>query len=628
MEQPDRIAESSQLIAGRKNELYPKRVLDRAEKVASELSLLESGEVPIIELAAEDREEILRIEDGLGEKMENIFQITPPSVTFAPEYLLTSEGKQDFEETTGLTIPPDCTTAESIRSFIFLSREKIATLPVKNRDALANRSVKKAEESLIAALQQTLGEDGLPDFSNIPFPEKIILSLDPAESVKKVKRLLDFKKELKEIEKSIGGESGGRYFVLSGILRLYRKKINAMLVSLKVACFSLQKASAGIDSDFLFPEESFLLAAAVGTREPEKKLSRYDRFIHGTDKSKDGESKNEQQISISIRSYADEIERAFLENQLARTAALQKKGLDESFLSQENITPEQLKGFGDRVLAQYEILSDSPSEEYSSSDTGPAKDGKWRFVLSDQYRTFAVDGKRKVIKGPRKNFTVLQAIGTALAHEIEGHVLQHENRSQVELRLFKKTGSSRSDVLAECGAMHNEALVSREIIGTGSEGHPHYLRAMAKKLEGGNYFDCVRVFQESALKGDRIRLSLGEISPEEFQARAKKSIALATNRAKRLFHGAADFSSNQPFLTKSKDTAYAEQIKVYQEFKRRGLEKYVYMSGADIDDIPFLIQSGLMKSDAIKQPLFYSLKIWEELKKVFALDKKTLDENS
>lgn len=274
---------------------------------------------------------------------------------------------------------------------------------------------------------------------------------------------------------------------------------------------------------------------------------------------------------------------------------------------------------GDEALAAYDALSSYPADSYNLSETGPAPDGKWRFVLRPEFRTFAVDSKRKVVKGPAKSFSVWEAIPVSIAHETEGHMLQHENRAQIPLRIFKEVGAGRSDVLAECGAMNNEDFVSRNAFGAGSLGHPHYLRAMERRAQGGNYFDCVRAFYESAMKSDQLLLSLGKIDEQDFVGRSKKNIALAVNRAKRLFQSSTKYSSEETFISKSKDTAYLEQIKLAREFHQRGLDKYTFIAGVDISNLPFLVESGVLDSKKIKAPTFHALKLWNQMKGEYVL---------
>lgn len=206
----------------------------------------------------------------------------------------------------------------------------------------------------------------------------------------------------------------------------------------------------------------------------------------------------------------------------------------------------------------------------------------------------AVDSKRKVIKCGIKKQSPAGLISVTLAHEIEGHVLQYENKTKIPLRLFKKLGGERSSIFAECGAMNNQGLVSQEAFGFAFPPHPHYIRAMVEKLRGGNYLDCIKAFHESTLRGPRLQKTLGQISEEVFKKEVKKSLKLAINRTKRLFREGSDFSSNQPFLTNSKDTVYLEQVKLFQELKQRGLEKYVFVGGANLNTLLFLMKSGFL----------------------------------
>lgn len=71
------------------------------------------------------------------------------------------------------------------------------------------------------------------------------------------------------------------------------------------------------------------------------------------------------------------------------------------------------------------------------------------------------------------------------AHEIEGYVLQNENKARVGLKLFEKLGSGHSTLLAENGAMYKKDTVSQKVFDFRSFPYPHYIKAMLKKQEGG-----------------------------------------------------------------------------------------------------------------------------------------------
>jgi hypothetical protein len=599
--------------------LYPERVFNRATDIADKLTSLTNGQEHILHIPETERGDILHMEDALGEKLEQAFAINPFGVTFSPDYFLTDAGKDDYEKTIGEPFPEELNDTDSIEAFLFSVRNKFSDVEAKRLDALAKRSIKADEDLLIRNVISTLDDDGNISFDNLPLPRKSSVLLTPEKLVSKIGMYLELKKEVKHLRSAVPEYSQDSRWVREQLLQLYQKRINTALEEFKLECFSFAKSAKNEGPESLNKEEAALVAMA-GTRGSEKNLSRYDKFFQGAEKDESGRYK---QIGGSLLSLADEIESDHMINRIAGTDGLREHGLNEDFLRKTQLSGEELTAFAEETLATYGLLSDESNDTYSPEQSGPASDGKWRFVLRPHYRSFAIDGRRKTVVGPMKDYTVLGGLGTAIAHEIEGHVLQRTNREAIPLRILKKVGAGRSDVLVECGAMNNEALISKEITGTGSQGHPHYIRAMAKKLEGGDYFDCVRSFYESAMKSEKILLGIGKISREEFRKRAEGHIKTAVNRTKRLFRGSSDYSSNQPYLAKSKDTAYAEQVRLYTEFKKRGLEKFIYVGGIDIDFLPFMVKSGFLDPSSIKQPLFHSLKIWDRIKDRYQTNQET-----
>lgn len=597
--------------------LYPERVLDRITQTADQLEALEVGTRPLIELSEDERELILENENRLGEKLEQAYRISPRTPTFSPEYFLTEQGKADLEKTTGVAFPQNITTPKASEAFLFSLRHQLKNLKPDECSKLGDRSVRATEQSLIERLNDSMDEEGNISFSDIPIPRKLTLLTTPEKSIEKIRALYSLKQEVKALrDQSDTGNSFGK--VNDGILRLYQKRINTLLIDLKFSTFNLAQAVEDNSASDLTEEEKLLLQAAGKRRPSDKNVSRYDRLLQGAATDIDEGGKHTT-LGDSIREFADEIEREYIEIQLSTSDSIREKGLDEARLKEASLSAADVKKMGDEALSAYGVLSSFPGESYSPNETGPAADGKWRFVLRPEYRTFSVDSKRKTVKGPAKNFSALEAIPVSIAHETEGHMLQHENRSQIPLRIFKEVGAGRSDVLAECGAMNNEDFVSRNAFGAGSLGHPHYLRAMERRAQGGDYFDCVQAFYESAAKADRMLLKLGKISEQDFIDRSKKNVALAVNRAKRLFQSSTQYSSKETFLSKSKDTAYLEQIKLAREFQRRGLDKYIFIAGIDIDDLPFLVEAGILDSKKIKPPIFHALKVWEKMKDGYSL---------
>ena len=140
---------------------------------------------------------------------------------------------------------------------------------------------------------------------------------------------------------------------------------------------------------------------------------------------------------------------------------------------------------------------------------------------------------------------------------------------------------------------------------------------MVKKLEGGNYAECLEAFYESTLKGPRLQRAIGSLSDEDFKKQTEKNLKLAINRTKRLFREGADFSSQEASLSNSKDTVYLEQVRLFQKLKGHGLEKYAFVLGADLNTLVFLMKSGFLNPSDIQQPKYQSLEIWKRMREEY-----------
>src|SRR5690606_38402758 len=133
---------------------------------------------------------------------------------------------------------------------------------------------------------------------------------------------------------------------------------------------------------------------------------------------------------------------------------------------------------------------------------------------------------------------------------------------------------------------------------------------MAKRLEGGDYLECVKAFYDSALIILREAKKAGDLNEEEFKKEAQRKLELAINRVKRLYRSGVDYSSRSNFLVKSKDTVYFEQHLLMERLKKQGLEKAAYMIGADIKTQIILSKLGYLDYSKMELP-DYAFEIWE-----------------
>lgn len=597
--------------------LYPERPSDAIEDKIAMLADFEAGRTEKIPITSEERTEIQILEDTLGATLEKIFEMNTREAVFYAEYFLSEEGKKDFESIVGRPIGTTEGSAQDIERALCEAAPFIEKLDAKKRGSLVGHSRDYSEKLLLEQLLQTRGADGHITAENINAPIRVQMLLSSKESLAKITALKKFKGQIKhyaETSDILMAEKSDEFkWVLSGVLELYQSRVNEMLVESKVESFSLKRKADILGEDSLTEDERTLLSQAVGTQNIEANVSRYDKFLFGAASEYDVAGQRNQ-IGEGLKKFADQFEEEYVTSVILRNEQIKGKGLDSEKIADATIPVEEVEKLAEETLRAYGLLSEQPASEYTSDRSGPAPDNKWQFVARDEFKTMAVDGKRKVIKCGRGNQAVASLVSVTLAHEIEGHVLQNENKSKIPLRLFKRMGSGRSTIFSECGAMSNQDVVSRDAFGYASPPHPYYVRAMQKKLEGGDYLDCLEAFYESSLKAIRLQKELEKTSEEEFGKQCEKSLRLAINRTKRLFQGSPDLSSVNHSLARSKDTVYLEQVKLFQELKKRGLEKYVFVGGANLDALMFLMKSGFLNPEDIQKPQYHSLKIWDRVK--------------
>lgn len=321
--------------------LYPERVIDQVTTVVNQLEALENGTQPQIDLSEDERELILENENRLGEKFERAYRISPVTQTFSPEYFLTDSGREDFKKTLGITFPSEIATTEASEAFLFSIRHHLKKLKPEDCSKLGDRSVQATEKALIERITSSMDTKGHISFSGISLPQKLSLLLTPEKTIEKIQALFALKREVKSLrEKSDVETSFGK--VSNGILRLYQKRINTLLIDLKLSAFNLAAATKDHPTDDLSPEESLLLQAAKVSVPSDKNISRSDRLLQGADTIVD-EDGQRATLGNSIREFADEIEKEYTEIQLSASDSIREKGFDEARLKEPSLSAEDVK---------------------------------------------------------------------------------------------------------------------------------------------------------------------------------------------------------------------------------------------------------------------------------------------
>lgn len=128
-----------------------------------------------------------------------------------------------------------------------------------------------------------------------------------------------------------------------------------------------------------------------------------------------------------------------------------------------------------------------------------------------------------------------------------------------------------------------------------SKTYPYYPRAMAKRLEGGSYFECFKTWFESMKRYLDTRKQAGEFETEEAGKEAlKNGILTGLDRVKRLFSEGIKFANQEPYLTKSKSLSYLEQEVLTEALRRAGRLDLLDLGGINLQTLYDLKRAGLV----------------------------------
>lgn len=576
--------------------------------------LVDSGEK--YHLEKEEKVELLKFEDDLGERLESIFNISSPSFSAELSYLESEVGRADFEKTFAVPLP-ELDTRDDVRVFLHTHSEIIKNTKLKTRADFTGRSVSFLDEENRRRVLEIFNKSGSVSFVEVESPESMSIKLSPEQSLQKISQLRGIKQYVKSEIALLEGESGANEAKLD-LLQIYARRINELIAGfMKGQKSILEKQSLGLE---LEPAEQALLSQFREYGIGDKTTSRYDKFIYGVDVSSETSGGNYDQVADYLLRYAEEKSVAYIDSVAKRRGQAADKGLDiDKLENTETYQPMQIRAFAEEVLQRYGVLSSESPGEYNPTLDKPAADGGWRVVIGDAYKTMSVVSSQKVVKIPNKPMSAARLFSVCLAHEIEGHVLQAINNTQVPLRLMSRVKADSSDLFAEAGAKTNENFWMHSAFGYDAVAAPHYVRSMATRLQGGDYTACLQTFYNSAIEPYTQLMNQGEISAEEYKGYAAAVLDRALRSVSRLFRNNAEATSVAGFLTNSKDTVYLEQVRLAEQLAAAGMSKYLYLSGVNADVLKFLYKADMLDDTRIATPQLYSLELWEREKEKFAL---------
>lgn len=606
--------------------LYPERAFLRIDSEIERLKKIESGEIKKLELTEEERFEVLAYEEDLGKKFEDIYDIKVNSALFYTEYFLTEEGKTEFRNVTSFDV--EGSDVEEINLFLLKNRKQLDSIDGKKLAGLVGKSKTFNDEKMLGFLKKKMGLDGELDVEGISNPQRTYIILNPAEAFQKIQRLRKFKKELllendTDKEKEIKGQENIES-AKKKIRGIYRKRVNTMIAGEAGFGAWAFRISELLGEDELSEEEKNLKKMFPGIRSFEKMYARYDRFVYGAALEYD-EKGERLQVGEELDKYLAIIEEKYIAGKLEKEKGIEDKGLDSEKLKKRNIDCSTFSALAEDLLDYYGEKSVYPASEYDKKRKGPAEDGKWQFVAREEDTSMSRSSKQRVIKSGIENKSITETLGTLLGHEF-AHFVQTLNISKMPLKILSKIGGDRSGVFSEGGAMMVEDMITREFFGYETNPHPHYIRAMKKRLEGGTYLECVKAFYDSEFRIIKKKKELGLINENQFVDEVQYWLKISLNRVKRLFSANENFSSKKPYLTESSDTLYAEQAIAMEKIKENGLERYAFIEGINLSTLAIIAEIGLLDPKDINKPDIDPIrKIWEKERSKYLLDDKIAD---
>ncbi|MGL5831156.1 MAG: hypothetical protein ACRCZE_03325 [Candidatus Altimarinota bacterium] len=590
-----------------KQKLYIERPSAQVEKELAEIEDILEGRKKVLSLSEKESEELQIWEKDLGIELEKISELKAEEIVFNIEYFLTEEGKTDFKKI--FPEAPDFSDILSIRNFLYQNRSTLVTIEEKLLDDIAAKSIKFGDNKLENQILQSIQDDGSLHLQELQYSQTIKIIQAPDRVMEKVKRLRALKSQLKtnKHEDETNFEKASE--IVAG---MYKAKINEMLVKTYGMGFALKKLVENIGEENLSESESYILNSTKGKLNKPRTQERLDKFIYGSGKEIQPNG-NYDTISTEIK---ERVATAIIDKtNNDRTAQLINNGLNPELVLAASIDSAQRKAWGERVLQAYGLLSEESTDKFVKTRTTSAEDDKWQYITRKDRKTKSVNAKQKaVFDGADTVNDILKGLIVTCGHEIEGHVIQHVNKSKIPLRLFNKLGGDRISLLAEAGAIYNEEKLMLELFGIKRDVNTAYVLAMEMKKMGGDFYNCFRLLYEITLTSVRKKYNLNDEGQRElFKKDLIKEVKDLIPRMKRIFRG-VELSDKSGYLPETKDTVYLEQEIVIRKLKEKGLTKLAYVGGANLKNIADLMHLGLLKYDDIEEPKFVTREIWEEIK--------------
>ncbi|MFC1651822.1 hypothetical protein ACFL24_01545 [Patescibacteria group bacterium] len=628
----------SELAGGDKKEipLYRKRAFESVEENLDYFQKIESGEIEPLQLDELERKEVLDWEKELGNELESIWEREIAVQSFFTEYFLTTEGQKDLL----ILLKQEDNLQKAEEIYKLKDVTQIEKFLLEHDQVISESSSSKEIKNIAGSSQNYAREAFLKSFDNglgeAVNPHVTTLLSDSSEARSKIEELREFKDKLKGSWKEFENLEDNQSQSKKAVLNIYARRVNELIVGAYGIGALIAKKQEILnlnDKDFrkVFENESaFISALDARKRLIEKKLeqgipidgskeskrftgerlelniSRMDKFLYGASEYYNEEGEREA-ISGEIRELANSREEEIKASLKSIEEREKEKGINYH-IGQLKVKADEVVGWLKDFLKQQGMLSKFDPENYSPDRNERAKDNKWQIVREKGRKSFAVESYQGVIKSPIEFSGETQdkkiEVGFPLAcHEIL-HAIQGDNEKKIGLKILDKIGSDRGSIMSEAGAVMIENAIKDELFGSMPGGLPNYLRAMERRVEGGNFKDCSEALFESAKRIHDYRLENNFITKDDYDRLINNTASAAFDDTLRLFRGNSNFSRNfyqlsnlsstEPFLWNSQPSVYLEQNMLVKELERLGQENLLLIRGVNFETLGDLLYSGLL----------------------------------
>ncbi len=616
--------------------LYPERTSLSVERQVKDFLQAEP-----LHLTESDTSSLLTWEEPLGSKLETAVQPSSSSFDFPLDYLLTPQGRSELCETFPFTAfdmaeMSTIKTIDDARLFIYRhskaffvpedridpgedeDEEEVTNPEVrdykKRRQYFRERSEEYVTDQFIAQYQDFL--DGKITFDQIRDPVFVTIAGSAKKGIARIQGLKDLRRTLKQIELDLSPENNNDAETALDqakkiVLKMYRTRVNEYLAESYTHRFGLKVKADLLGSDALSNDEAVLLALLPPLSL--KNLDRIDKFLEGVE----GEFFGANYLQVSSRLLSEaklklaQYEMANIQS--SRDEVLRQKGLDPQKIANDPIRAEELKDWFTQMLENHGI-------RVAPDDAKNSRQG-WRLNIEEGRRTISITGNVKKVNIPQTfSRPVYNALPVA-RHEF-GHVIQHENRRMIPLKLFEKRGADRGSVFAEAGGKYFETELESELFGLPPQEafNIGYIFAIDARLKGGSFKDCFQAFLEPQLRLLDARQITSPLAPESLNRERSRLIRESFNRTLRNFRNSFALEQRTPYLGESRAAVYLEQMMLVENLKKIGHLDLAFIARTNFVTLTYLKRLGFLdESKLISEQNIARDVIWPQIKNRFAL---------